>query len=116
MANRRVPNELCECARACALLFVHCVQDIQWLRDATNTITHKAHDRLLTVVEKLKIELMYLRTHANLPAAGSTETTLDWYNANNDGTLVFVKLLVDLAATTPMGSVHVERLFGEISK
>lgn len=93
------------------------MQDIQWLREATNTISHKAHDRLLSVVEKLKEELTFLRTHANLPTTGSTETTLDWYHSNDpDGQLIFVKLLVDVAATTPMGSVQVERLFGEMSK
>ena len=67
MADSRVFDELRECACACVLLSLHCVQDIQWLREAANTFSH---NRLLSVVEKLKGELTFLRNHANFPAAG----------------------------------------------
>lgn len=70
-------------------------------------------DRLFAAQQLIKAELVLLRNHQNLVKEDTSP--LHWHMQNEKNEMPFVHLLVTVAGATPMGSVQIEREFGEIS-
>jgi len=92
------------------------VQDIVYLRENSNMLVRTSADRLFDAQNRIKTELAILRTRAALLADDSM-TPLEWYNKNTTAAeMPFLSLLITLGSITPLGSVQIERNFGEISE